>query len=58
MRVKLSFVFLLSFLLWVYVSPLLAQDLGPEFRKIKDGIYVESTGETNSNIGMILTTME
>ena len=55
MRVRLSSVFLFAFLLLVFVLPLLAQDLGPEFRKIKDGIYVESTAEANSNIGVILT---
>jgi cyclase len=55
MRVRLSSVFPFAFLLLVFVLPLLAQDLGPEFRKIKDGIYVESTAEANSNIGVILT---
>lgn len=32
-----------------------AQDLGPNFRKIKDGIYVQSAREVNSNSGIILT---
>src|SRR5688572_4329822 len=34
----------------------LAQDLGPHFRKIADGIYVQSAREVNSNVGIILTT--
>jgi cyclase len=32
-----------------------AQDLGPQFKKIKDGIYVQSANEANSNCGIILT---
>jgi cyclase len=36
-------------------SPLLAQDLGPNFRKIKDGIYVQSSREVNSTSTIVLT---
>lgn len=32
-----------------------AQDLGPHFRKIREGIYVQSAREVNSNGGIILT---
>src|SRR5919109_2096214 len=32
-----------------------AQDLGPAFRKVKDGIYVQSAREVNSTVGIILT---
>jgi cyclase len=32
-----------------------AQDLGPHFRKIKEGIYVQSAREVNSTSGIILT---
>jgi cyclase len=32
-----------------------AQDLGPHFRKIKDGIYVESAREVNSTSTIVLT---
>ena len=32
-----------------------AQDLGPHIRKIRDGIYVQSLREVNSNCGIILT---
>src|SRR5437879_13174918 len=37
------------------VSSMWAQDLGPHFRKIKEGIYVQSAREVNSNSGIILT---
>ena len=36
-------------------TPALAQDLGPHFRKISDGIYVQTAREVNSNVGIILT---
>ena len=39
----------------IFIGPLSAQDLGPEFKKIKDGIYVESANDVNSNCGIILT---
>jgi glyoxylase-like metal-dependent hydrolase (beta-lactamase superfamily II) len=32
-----------------------AQDLGPNVRKIKEGIYVQSAREVNSTVGIILT---
>ncbi len=32
-----------------------AQDLGPQFREIKEGIYVQSAREVNSTAGIILT---
>src|SRR5688500_2896378 len=32
-----------------------SQDLGPNIRKIKDGIYVQSAREVNSTVGIILT---
>ena len=55
MRVRLSpiFLFVASFL--IFVSSPWAQDLGPQFRKIKDGIYVQAANERNSNCGIILT---
>ena len=55
MRRGISFVFALVASLSVVASPLLGQDLGPQFRKIKDGIYVQSAGEANSNAGIIVT---
>jgi cyclase len=39
----------------VFVSALSAEDLGPQFKKIKDGIYLESANDVNSNCGIILT---
>jgi len=36
-------------------TPSLAQDLGPHFRKISDGVYVQTAREVNSNVGIILT---
>src|SRR5437879_12856806 len=36
-------------------SSMWAQHLGPHFRKIKEGIYVQSAREVNSNSGIILT---
>ena len=38
-------------LLAVLASSAWAQDLGPNVRKIKDGIYVQSAREVNSNGG-------
>ena len=39
----------------LFASPLWAQDLGPNFRKIKDGIYVQSSREVNSTSSIVLT---
>jgi cyclase len=36
-------------------TPSLAQNLGPHFRKISDGVYVQTAREVNSNVGIILT---
>ncbi|MGH6890879.1 MAG: MBL fold metallo-hydrolase [Dongiaceae bacterium] len=46
------FAFAASFLL---IRPLPAQDLGPQIRKLKDGIYVYVGRNLNSNCGIILT---
>jgi len=42
-------------LLTVVASSARAQDLGPHFRKIKEGIYVQSAREVNSTSSIILT---
>lgn len=42
-------------LLAVCALPVWAQDLGPHFRKIKEGIYVQSAREVNSTSSIILT---
>jgi hypothetical protein len=58
-RIKKSLVFIFAFCLPLVVSSLQAQDLGPHFTKIKDGIYVQtakSTPQANSNASIILTT--
>ena len=55
MRRGISYVLALVASLSVGASPLVAQDLGPQFRKIKEGIYVQSAREANSNAGIILT---
>ncbi len=41
--------------LLLLTSPLGAQDLGPAFRKIKEGIYVQSSREVNSTSTIVLT---
>ena len=39
----------------VCASSVRAQDLGPHFRKVKDGIYVQSAREVNSTSSIVLT---
>ncbi len=53
LRSRLLAILFAQFLLLVAAAP--AQDLGPHFKKIKDGIYVESAAEANSNCGIIIT---
>ena len=48
-------VFLFVFYFLFVASHLFAQDLGPHFRKIKDGIYVYAQKPADSNAGIILT---
>ena len=55
MRVRSALVFVYVTCLLSFASSPRAQDLGPQFRKIADGIYVESANEANSNCGIILT---
>ena len=55
MRIRSTLVFALVTCFLVLVSSLAAQDLGSQFKKIKDGIYVQSAMESNSNCGIILT---
>jgi cyclase len=42
-------------LLAVFASSAWAQDLGPHFRKIREGIYVQSAREVNSTSSIVLT---
>jgi cyclase len=48
-------VFLFIFYFLFVACHLLAQDLGPHFKKIKDGIYVYAQKPADSNAGIILT---
>ena len=41
--------------LWLIAAPLAAQDLGPQIKKFKDGIYVYVGKNLNSNCGIVLT---
>src|SRR5712691_3075475 len=55
MRLRTSFVPGIVTCLALLASSVGAQDLGPHFRKIKEGIYVQSAREVNSNSSIILT---
>ena len=52
-RSALGFLFVSSFL--VFSAQVPAQDLGPHFKKIRDGIYVYAQKPADSNAGIILT---
>ena len=54
MRTKLALA-LVAFVGLLSVGTLAAQDLGPQIRKIKDGIYVYVGKDLNSNCGIVLT---
>ena len=54
MRTKLALALVLSVSL-LTAGSLAAQDLGPNIRKIKDGIYVYVGNNLNSNAGIVLT---
>ena len=54
MKVKLAFISLFVSSLFVF-SPVSAQDLGPLFKKMKDGIYVYTGKPSESNCTIILT---
>ena len=55
MKIRLYFIFtgILAFLATGRVS--IGQDLGPQFKKIQDGIYVQTANDLNSNCGIIVT---
>ena len=55
MKLRRSFISVVVAYLTVFASSAWAQDLGPHFRKIKEGIYVQSAREANSNSIIILT---
>ena len=55
MKLRGFFISVVVAYLAVFASPAWAQDLGPHFRKIKEGIYVQSAQEVNSTSSIILT---
>jgi len=55
MRLRTLFGFVIVNYLALFAASMWAQDLGPHFRKIKEGIYVQSAREVNSNASIILT---
>ena len=55
MRTRLPLALLCIASLVIAARTLTAQDLGPHFQKIKEGIYVERAQEANSYCGIILT---
>src|SRR5271169_4010867 len=55
MKLRFLLVFLYAACLLLFASSLRAQDLGPGFQKIQDGIYAESTDPIHSNCGIVVT---
>lgn len=55
MRAKLTLAFLFEVSLLLFVLSSQAQDLGPHFKKVADGIYVEYASEPSSTCSIILT---
>lgn len=55
MTIRLRFFFLVAVAFLGVGLPLRAQELGPGFTKVKDGIYVYTAKPGNSNCGIIMT---
>jgi len=55
MKVRLALIFLFVSFFFVFSAQVWAQELGPHFKKIKDGIYVYAQKPADSNAGIILT---
>jgi cyclase len=55
MKIKSVVTVLLVFALWFFTAQLWAQDLGPKFKKIKEGIFVYAGRPNESNCTIILT---
>jgi cyclase len=55
MKIRSIFIAPLFCSLLFFAAPLAAQDLGPGFKKVKDGIYVFATKEGNSNCSIVLS---
>ena len=52
---RLAGLFVIGLLAWMTSFPVQAQDLGPGFTKVKDGIYVYAAKEGNSTCSVVLT---
>lgn len=55
MKVRQIAIFVFSILFLFLAAPLAAQDLGPHFKKIQEGIYVRAAKPADSNAVIILT---
>ena len=55
MKVRLAFIFLFVSSFFVFSAQVSAQELGPHFKKIKDGIYVYTAQLNDSNVTIIET---
>ncbi len=55
MKIRLTAIFIWGAFLLFFSAPVPAQDLGPQFKKIKDGIYVYAGRPNESNCTIILT---
>ena len=54
MKAKTSLM-LMAVISFVLVRSVGAQDLGPQFQKVKEGVYVYVGKNFNSNCGIVLT---
>jgi len=55
MKAKLIYAVLFSFFVGTYGAPAAAQDLGPHFKKIAEGIFVRAVKPADSNAAIILS---
>jgi len=55
MKVRLAFIFLFVSSFFVFSAQVSAQELGPHFKKIKDGIFVYTAQLNDSNVTIIET---
>lgn len=55
MKAKLIYAVLFSFFVGIYGTPAAAQELGPHFKKIAEGIFVRAVKPADSNAAIILS---
>jgi cyclase len=55
MRLKFLTILLYATSVLAFAATMAAQDLGPGFQKLQDGIYAESTDPVHSNCGIVVT---